>query len=182
MLADRKKVLGFEKERLTPVVDSAVKNDYMQLLNANSYQKGSWVLHMLRRKLTDGLFWKGIQNYYAKYRNSNANTDDLRREMEQVSGLDLTQFFNQWLRKAGHPDLNIGWHYDADKGAVSVNVYQKQDNLYEFPLEIAINGEVFHMQVKDKTTIAQFPVKVKPETVVPDPNVNVLASFSIEAQ
>jgi len=182
MLADRKKVLGFEKERLTPVVDSAVKNDYMQLLNANSYQKGSWVLHMLRRKLTDGLFWKGIQNYYAKYRNSNANTDDLRREMEQVSGLDLTLFFNQWLRKAGHPDLNIGWHYDADKGAVSVNVYQKQDNLYEFPLEIAINGEVFHMQVKDKTTIAQFPVKVKPETVVPDPNVNVLASFSIEAQ
>jgi aminopeptidase N len=182
MLAERKKVLGFEKKRLTPVVDSAVKNDYMQLLNANSYEKGSWVLHMLRRKLGDDLFWKGIQNYYAKYRGSNANTDDLRREMEKVSGQDLTLFFNQWLRKAGHPDLNIGWHYDAGRGSVSISVYQKQDNLYEFPLDIAINGEVFHMQIKDKTTVAQFQVKTKPETILPDPDVNVLASFNITAQ
>lgn len=182
LIADRKKVLGFEKKRLTPVVDSAVKSDYMQLLNANSYEKGSWVLHMLRRKLGDDLFWKGIQNYYTKYRGSNANTDDLRREMEQVSGLDLKPFFNQWLRKAGHPDLNIGWHYDADKGSVSVSVEQKQDNLYEFPLDVAINGEVFHIQVKDKTTLAQFSVKTKPETIVVDPNVNVLASFNIVAQ
>jgi aminopeptidase N len=179
---DRKKVLGFEKKRLTPVVDSAVKNDYMQLLNANSYEKGSWVLHMLRRKLGDDLFWKGIQNYYAKYRGSNANTDDLRREMEQVSGQDLSLFFNQWLRRAGHPDLNIGWHYDADKGSVNISVEQKQDNLYEFPLEIAINGEMFHIDVKDKTTSAQFPVKAKPETIVVDPNVNVLASFSTAVQ
>jgi len=182
LLADRKKVLEFEKKRLTPVVDSAVKSDYMQLLNANSYEKGSWVLHMLRRKLGDDLFWKGIQNYYAKYRGSNANTDDLRREMEQVSGLDLTPFFNQWLRKAGHPDLNIGWHYYANKGLVSVSVEQKQDNLYEFPLDVAINGEVFHIQVKDKTTLGQFSVKAKPDTIVADPNVNVLASFNIIAQ
>ncbi|SDQ01531.1 Peptidase family M1 [Mucilaginibacter sp. OK268] len=182
LIADRKKVLGFEKKRLTPVVDSAVKGDYMQLLNANSYEKGSWVLHMLRRKLGDDLFWKGIQNYYAKYRGSNANTDDLRREMEQVSGQDLKPFFNQWLRKAGHPDLNIGWHYDADKGSVSVSIEQKQDNLYEFPLDLAINGEVFHIQVKDKTTSAQFPVKTKPDAIVTDPNVNVLASFNIVAQ
>ncbi len=49
LIADRTKVLRFEKLRLTPVVDTAVKNNYMQLLNANSYQKGGWVLHMLRR-------------------------------------------------------------------------------------------------------------------------------------
>ncbi|MEZ2336036.1 M1 family metallopeptidase [Mucilaginibacter sp. RCC_168] len=181
LLTDRKKVLEFEKKRLTPVVDSAVKNDYMQLLNANSYEKGGWVLHMLRRKLGDELFWKGIQNYYAKYRGSNANTDDLRQQMEQVSGQDLKPFFNQWLHKAGHPDLNIGWHYDADKGSVSVSIEQKQDNLYEFPLDVAINGEVFHIQVKDKTTLAQFSVKTKPDAIVVDPNVNVLASFSITA-
>jgi len=137
---------------------------------------------MLRRKLGDDLLWKGIQNYYTKYRGSNANTDDLRREMEQVSGQDLTPFFNQWLRKAGHPDLNISWHYDADKGSVSVSVEQKQDNLYEFPLDVAINGEIFHIQVKDKTTLAQFSVKTKPDAIVVDPNVNVLASFNIVAQ
>ena len=53
------------------------------------------------------LFWKGIRNYYAKYKGSNANTDDLRKVMEQASGQDLKLFFKQWLYTAGHPHLNI---------------------------------------------------------------------------
>ncbi|NHA06150.1 M1 family metallopeptidase [Mucilaginibacter sp. HC2] len=180
MLADRKKVLEFEKKRLTPVVDSAVKNDYMQLLNANSYEKGSWVLHMLRRKLGDNLFWKGVQNYYAKYRNKNANTDDLRREMEQASGQDLKPFFNQWLRKAGHPDLNIGWHYDVDKGVIDFAIEQKQGNLYEFPLEYTIDGLKQSFVIKDKINHFQISAKTAPVNIIMDPNVNLLASFNFK--
>jgi aminopeptidase N len=181
MLKDRNKVLGFEKTRLTPVVDSAVKSDYMQLLNANSYEKGSWVLHMLRRKLGDDLFWKGVRSYYAKYRGSNANTNDLRQIMEQTSGQDLKQFFNQWLRTAGHPQLNVAWHYDADKGTIDFNIEQKQGVAYEFPLEIAIDGQLHSIAINGKITAAQFKVKAKPETVIADPNVNLLATFDVIA-
>src|SRR5581483_4664886 len=67
---DRTSVITFEKKRLTPVIDSTVKGDYMTLLNPNSYQKGGWVLHMLRRRTGDSLFWKAISTYYNAYRNS----------------------------------------------------------------------------------------------------------------
>jgi aminopeptidase N len=178
---DRKKVLSFEKKRLTPVVDTAVKGQYMQLLNANSYEKGGWVLHMLRHKLGDELFWKGVRNYYAKYRGSNANTDDLRQVMEQTSGQDLKLFFNQWLRTAGHPDLNVAWHYDAGKGTVDISIEQKQDNVYVFPLEITIAGQLHTITVNGKAATAQIAVKAKPETIVADPNVNLLATFNVIA-
>ena len=176
---DRKMVLRFEQKRLTPVVDTAVNSNYMQLLNDNSYQKGGWVLHMLRRKLGDNLFWKGIRNYYAKYRGGNANTDDLRLVMEQTSGQDLKQFFNQWLRTAGHPDLSITWHYDADKNIADINIVQKQATVYEFTLQVTLDGELHNISIKDKTTTVQFPVKAKPTTVIADPDVNLLGSFEV---
>jgi len=151
----------------------------MVLLNANSYQKGGWVLHMLHRKLGDEVFWKGIRNYFAKYSGGNANTDDLRKVMEQTSGQDLQLFFKQWLFTSGHPQLGISYKYDATKGVVNVSVEQKQNTLYDLPLEIAIDGQKHTILVKNKTTMAQFPASVKPATVVTDPDVNLLASFTV---
>jgi aminopeptidase N len=182
LTAERKMVIAFEKQRFTPVVDTAVKGQYMQLLNANSYQKGGWALHMLRRKLGDVLFWKGVSAYYAKYNGGNANTDDLRRIMEQTSGQDLKVFFKQWLRTAGHPDLGITWTYDAAKAVVNVTVDQKQSGLYDLALQIAIDGQLHTINIKNKTTTSQLPSKSKPESIVIDPEVNLLASFDVEAK
>ena len=176
---DRITVFKFEKRRLTPVVDTAVKGNFMQLLNPNSYQKGGWVLHMLRRKLGDEIFWKGIRNYYAKYNGGNANTDDLREVMEQTSGQDLKTFFKQWLYTTGHPQLNINWKYDAAKGAIEFNIDQKQDFLYEFPLQVLINDRLYSISIKDKNTVFPLPVSAKPTQVIIDPEVNLLASFEV---
>src|SRR6266700_4268795 len=55
---DRNQVIEFAKKYKKPVVDSSVTN-YMELLNANSYQKGGWILHMLRMEAGDSAFWKG---------------------------------------------------------------------------------------------------------------------------
>jgi aminopeptidase N len=178
MKADRLTVLKFEKRRATPVVDTSVKDNFMQMLNANSYQKGSWVLHMLRRKLGDTLFWKGIRNYYAKYDGSNANTDDLRHVMELASGQNLQQFFNQWLYTPGHPQLGITWKYDAAKAVVELNITQKQNTLFEFPLEVNVQGQLHTIDVKDKNTVVQIPAKATPSIAI-DPNVNLLAGFEV---
>jgi aminopeptidase N len=182
LLVDRKTVFSFEKKRFTPVVDTTVKSNYMQLLNDNSYQKGGWVLHMLRRKLGDAIFWKGVSNYYNKYNGRNANTDDLRLVMEQTSGQNLKPFFKQWLKTAGHPDLAISWQFDEAKGIVNVNIDQKQSYVYDFPLEIDIDGELHTINVKGKTTTTQITVKAKPQAVVIDPNVNLLATFEVVAK
>jgi aminopeptidase N len=177
--ADRKVVLAFEKKRHTPVVDTLVKDNYMQLLNANSYQKGGWVLHMLRHKIGDKAFWTGIRNYYAKYSGGNAYTSGLQKVMEQASGQDLAQFFKQWLYTPGHPDLGISWKYDAAKGMVNVSVTQKQEGLFAISLELAIDGQLHTINFNDKTTTAQFKVKAKPSKVEADPNVHLLATFEV---
>ena len=121
-------MLNFAKNKLRPVVDTTVTN-YMDLLNANSYQKGGWVLHMLRQQLGDSTFRRGIRTYYARYAGKNASTDDLRKVLEEVSKKDLKQFFKQWLFTAGHPMLDIKWNWDEGKKAVVVNVVQKQETV-----------------------------------------------------
>jgi aminopeptidase N len=177
LIFDRTNILKFEKRRFTPIVDTTEKSDFLQLLNINSYQKGSWVLHMLRRKLGDSLFWKGIRNYYAKYDGGNANTDNLRQVMENASGQDLKQFFKQWLYTPGHPQLNITWKYDAAKGVIVLNILQKQNTLFEFPLELSVNNRLHTIPVKDKNTIVQLPAAAKPSAIIIDPDVNLLVGY-----
>jgi len=177
--ADRKAVFAFEKRRHTPIVDTLVKDNFMQLLNANSYQKGGWALHMLRRKIGDKAFWTGIRNYYAKYSGGNAYTSGLQKIMEQASGQNLAQFFKQWLYTPGHPDLRISWKYDAAKGMVNVSVTQKQDYLYTIPLELSIDGQLHTINFNGKASMAGFKVKGKPSKIEVDPNVNLLATFEV---
>jgi aminopeptidase N len=177
MQADRKTVLDFEKIRKTPVVDTTVHSNYMVLLNANSYQKGSWVLHMLRRKLGEDAYWKGIRNYYAKYDGGNANTDDLRTVMEQVSGQDLKQFFKQWLYTPGTPHLKFGWLYNAKRKVIDITIAQEQIHHFEFPLQLMIGNKIHTFDIKNYISHFEIPIASKPTRVVMDPNVNLLARF-----
>ncbi len=178
--ADRETVFDFEKKRKTPVADTSVHNNYMVLLNANSYQKGGWVLHMLRRKLGDAAYWKGIRAYYKKYDGKNANTENLRAKLEVASGQNLQQFFKQWIYTAGAPHLNITWHYDAAKKAVDLKVIQKQATAFNFPLEVSLAGKLHKLSVKSKTANMSIPARVKPTSISVDPNVSLLAAFDVK--
>jgi aminopeptidase N len=177
---DRETVLKFEKSRKTPVADTSVHTNYMVLLNANSYQKGGWVLHMLRRKLGEDAYWKGIRAYYAKYNGGNANTDDLRAEMEKASGKNLEQFFKQWIYIAGHPQLHIYLLYNNAKKSFIINIEQKQNDLYEFTLECSIANQLHKIEVKNKKTTIEIPANnASFKDVTFDPNVNLLAEFDM---
>jgi aminopeptidase N len=180
MKDDRATVLRFEKRRMTPVVDTSVKDNFMQMLNANSYQKGGWVLHMLRRKLGDTLFWKGIRNYYAQYKNGNANTDDLCNVMEKASGQNLHPFFKQWLYTAGHPQLSITWQYNEGRKVIEVRITQKQNIPFDFPLDISIDHQIHTININSKSSEFVFAVTGKPLSIDMDPGVNVLAGFDVE--
>ncbi|HTE11412.1 MAG TPA: M1 family metallopeptidase [Chitinophagaceae bacterium] len=175
---DRDTVIAFSKKKYTPVVDSSVASNFFQLLNANSYKKGGWILHMLRRKLGNAIFWLGIKNYYAQYAGKNASTDDFRKIMEAVSGQDLQSFFQQWLFTAGHPVLKISWKYDKAKKSVFITIEQTQPVVFQFPLQMAIqsaSGEMLQtFLVKEKMTTIDIPLATKPLKILPDPNINLL--------
>jgi aminopeptidase N len=110
---DREDVIAFAKQSKQPVVDSS--SDYMDLLNANSYQKGGWILHMLRQEVGDKTFREIIKAYYNQYKFGNADTRDFQRVAEKVSGKDLTWFFNQWLYQPGVPILNIKYRQEGNE-------------------------------------------------------------------
>jgi aminopeptidase N len=176
---NRDQVIAFARKKLRPVVDSSVTN-YMDLLNANSYQKGGWILHMLRRRLGDSTFWKGIRTYYNRFGSKNAQTSDLQAAMEEASGKDLKQFFHQWLFVAGHPMLDIQWKYNTAKKEVVVTVVQQQSFVFQFPLELKVGENLRTIEVKDKKTVVTFPVSEKPGAVIVDPEVNLLFEGKVE--
>jgi aminopeptidase N len=150
-----------------------------QVTSGITYQKGAWVLHMLRNLIGEKNFKKGIQNYYAKYFNANTNTDEFRAEMEKVSGKDLKLFFKQWLYQPINPTINASWTYNASTKKLNVHLGQAQQFLYNVPVEIgyykkgSTTPTILTMNLKDKDQVFSFPLAASPEKLELDPR-NIL--------
>jgi len=153
-----------------------------QVTSGLTYQKGAWVLHMLRNLMGEKNFKKGIQNYYAKYFNANTSTDGFRIEMEKVSGKDLKLFFKQWLYQPINPTINASWTYNAIAKKLTVQLHQAQGDkfLYSLPVEIgyykkgAITPTILTMNLKDKDQVFSFPLATAPEKLELDPRALLL--------
>ena len=137
MGSDRNRVLRSDLWKPEPVIDTTI-TDLMRLLNTSTYQKGAWVLHMLRNEIGDEIFWKGMRLYYERFRNGNALTSDFMKVMEEVSGKDLRNFFYQWLYIPGEPDLRIRISAGEKAGTMKISVEQKQDYLYTFTIQLLL--------------------------------------------
>ncbi len=145
-----------------------------------TYQKGAWVIHMLRNLMGDANFKKGIQNYYAKYFNANTTTSEFRAEMEKVSGKDLKLFFKQWLYQPINPTINASWKYDASTKKLNLQLHQAQKFLYNIPVEIgyykkgATTPTILTMNLKDKDQVFSFSLAAVPEKLELDPRAVLL--------
>ena len=183
MQEDRDEILSFVKSSKRPVVDST--SNYMSLLNANSYQKGGWVLHMLRRQLGDSVFHKAIRQYYATYAGKNADTKDLQNIFELVSGKKLGKFFQQWLYTPENPRLDVTWKYNKTENNIAITVKQLQASDFELPLEILVQESAVTMPRRMIKTISKrtetfiYPVKSKPVRIEIDPMVSLLFEGTI---
>lgn len=176
---DRDQIIDFARKDDRTVVDSSVK-DYMRLLNVNSYQKGGWILHMLRNETGDTTFWKILQAFYATYKGKNADSEDLIRIANETSGKDLTAFFRQWLYQPGLPSMQIHWKFDKEKNQASVHIKQEQAALFSFPLELEFHSPETMQSYKKCFTIDQreetFSVDLpfQPSQLKADPDLKLL--------
>jgi len=123
MRRTRDEILAAKVVAERPVIDSA-QTVLLELLNTNSYQKGGWVLHMLRGQVGDSAFFRGVRDYYAGHVHRNAVTGHVQLAMERSSGQDLRWFFDQWLRRPGFAELRLTWKFDAARGFVIVTAEQ----------------------------------------------------------
>ena len=176
LTGDREKIIDFVKLSKSPVVDYS--SPYMLLLNENSYQKGAWVLHMLRRQVGDSIFKKIIRSYYEQYKGKNADSKDFQAVAEQVSKKDLSTFFDQWLYKAGIPNLKISWKYNAKEKNILIAVAQ-QTQPFSFPLQLSVHepggvSKQVTYNISKALEVFKLPVINKPIKLTADPDVSLL--------
>ena len=152
-----------------------------------TYQKGAWFLHMLRDKIGEQNFQKGIKSYYKKFYNANATTDEFRMEMEKAAGLDLKVFFKQWLYQPVNPKIDAIWTYDATSHKININLTQSQLTNFNFdiPIEIGYYTKdsktplLLKMNLNKKQLSQSFNVKGIPENIEVDPRNVLLSSNTI---
>lgn len=177
MKGSRTGILAMEKR--TPGV-AVIHDNLPEIQNGRApvgivYQKGAWALHMLRGVMGTEKFWAGIREYYRRYRDSNASTEDLRLVMEEASGTELDWFFRQWLRRAGSPALVGGWKYNAATKMVEVELAQTQaGEAFRLPLEVAVAGKTERIEMTGKAQRFEIAAAQEPRSVELDPNVWVL--------
>lgn len=176
----------YEKNPKYTIIHDNLK-DMKDVTSSQTYQKGSWILHMLRGMVGTETFWKGIKTYYKKYQDLNVTTDDFKRVMEEVSGRDLTVFFEQWLYKPGTLNLAGNWKYDKRNSQVLVDLNQVQTDgsLFEMPLEIEIDfgnnkQQLEVIQIKGKSNSFKIQVNSEPKNIVVDPNLWVLKTLDFK--
>lgn len=125
-------------DTLGVVVNTAATNLF-DLLNRNSYQKGGWVLHMLRGVVGDEAFFAAIREYYDRYQNSVADSQDFQRVVEEETGVELDWFFEQWLHQPGYPVLGVDTAPSAADRGIRVTLSQLQGDYaprFRLPLQL----------------------------------------------
>jgi aminopeptidase N len=173
----------YEKNIRTPIYDPNTE-DLFKLLNANNYQKGAWVLHMLRSELGDAQFFNGIRLYYDAHKSATATSEDLRAAFEKASGRDLKDFFARWIYGAGHPSYELSWQWNWKTNKLRMMLKQLQPEP-AFPNAVPIdivtsNGNRrFILKPTGRQTVDEVKLDASPRTVNIDPDNTILKDARI---
>ena len=111
--------------------------DEMDMFDGVTYNKGGYILHMLRNILGDRAFFAGLNKYLTENKFGTGEADKLRIALEEVSGRDLNWFFDQWYFGSGNPDYDITYAYDTSKKQAKVTVKQT-GKIFKMPVKIAV--------------------------------------------
>lgn len=145
------------------------------------YQKGGWFLHMLRGQIGTDKFWQGMREYYRRFRDSNASTQDLRQVMEEVSGQDLAWFFRQWLYRTGSPIVEAAWSYDPSAQKVHLDLTQTQPgDPFRLPIEVALSStRIVKLDFAATQQSFEIPCEQDPGAIALDPDVWLLLDAKV---
>ncbi len=155
--------------------------------DSRAYPKGAWVLHMIRRRLGDEVFWKSINAYCKRFSHQTVETGDLRRTIEEVTGRAMGRFFYDWTERPGAPEVKVRYKWIAEDQMASVEVEQKQkEDAYFFPLKVSFNFgsadppfSVTH-EMTEKKDRFYIPLAKRPTMVRIDPDQAVLMSLDVD--
>jgi aminopeptidase N len=121
-------------------------NDWNRIFDSNlSYNKASWVLHMLRHVIGDAAFFQTLAQYRQAFAYGAARTEDFEAIAETVSGKDLHDFFQEWIYGEYYPSYQYQWTC-APAGSgftlqLAVDQIQTNTGLFHMPIDIRVEYE-----------------------------------------
>jgi aminopeptidase N len=111
------------------------------------YQKGAWVLHMLRHVIQDEAFFNSFLEFREMFQYSHASTEDFQGVAESQYGESLEWFFDQWIYGSGKPHYRWWWHsevaHESGLNKVTIQIDQIQNSeypIFKMPIDIKISG------------------------------------------
>ena len=155
---------------------------------ANPYPKGSSILHMLRMMMGDEVFFAALKEFMTRHAFDTVETNDVRYVMEEVSGLGLEWFFEQWCYRPGSPELEVDVRYDGKTRRLEVIVEQTQHidertPAFRFALPVYVEtdsrSDTFVIDVDEKTATFQTVLDGPPSIVAIDPQLHVLKTMTV---
>ncbi|MFN4912937.1 MAG: M1 family metallopeptidase, partial [Bacteroidota bacterium] len=174
----------YSKDSTYKIIDNRTAEEG-PVTNDMTYQKGAWVLHMLREKMGHEAFREGIRSYYQAFYNKNATTDDFFEHMQKFTKATLNGFRNQWLHRPEVLNLQVSWHYDSASSQLEITIDQKQSTKFYFeaPIEIEIietsSKKIVSVDIIGKTSTFKIKADKKPVALLVDPRTTLLAKAEI---
>jgi aminopeptidase N len=104
------------------------------LFDSTTYEKGAWMIHQLRYILGDDSFFRGVREYLKQFSRENAETHDLRKALERVSGESLEEYFEEFFFKAGYPEFELEYAWDEVGSTANLSVRQRQQTDDQTPI------------------------------------------------
>jgi aminopeptidase N len=156
--------------------------DPVIMFGATVYEKGAWIVHMLRYVVGDSVFLDILQTYQATFAFGNAATEELKTVCETVSGMDLTAFFDEWVYQAGYPEYGWNWtaYTDGIYYYVHFNLFQAQLDapVFTTPIELLVStasgDSLVRLPVGAATETYLLQFDESPTDVAFDPGNNIL--------
>ncbi len=187
LLANARAYFDEDSRRYRRAIVCRTYTDPWTIFDRHLYEKGCWVLHMLRRELGDELWWKAIGHYLRKHRDASVQTQDLVVALEEATGRSLQSHFDQWVYRSGHPVLRVRWSYDPKTRRGSLWLLQTQpvDGAhpeFRFRLHLRVTGRGwsrdFHEEVREKEHRWSWKLPGEPLDAEFDPDFVLLKKLS----
>jgi aminopeptidase N len=157
--------------------------------DGNAYEKGGWVLYMLRHQLGEDAFYSGLKHYLEVNRGKNVATADLIRAIEEATHTNVDQFFDQWVYGAGAPKFDVGYNYDVAKKQVLLTIKQTQKveghvGLFRVPVDVEITNatgpKLYSIVVSKAEETFELPSESAPQMLLFDKGTQVLKSVEFK--
>lgn len=153
-------------------------NNPFQVFSGIVYNKGAYVLHLLRGVVGDEVFFDIMKTYLNRYQNKNASTADFINICKEKSNYDFDTFFNQWVYSESVPIYNYSFHQNPRNLEIKFTIRQTQvaavNKIFEMPIQLYLDLEfrdtIITITNKDYYETHIFQTNQKLEDIILDPN------------